>query len=144
MIQNQKIWKVTTSDLFCEIKNIKKFLKSKSINKILIDFKKQNYTGDEVLVKINKNLITRCSKKISNFDGLAVGIYKFAPEFINKMINYSKINSKNGFFKKSLYYAIDESIDNKDKIKAISTTNDLWYDIDTYKEYIMLKKKYEK
>ena len=75
---------------------------------------------------------------------MAVGIYKFAPEFINKMISYSKINSKNGFFKKSLYYAIDESIDNKDKIKPISTTNDLWYDIDTYKEYIMLKKKYEK
>ena len=134
----------TTSDLFCEIKNIKKFLKSKSNNKILIDFKKQNYTGDEVLVKINKNLITRCSKKISNFDGLAVGIYKFSPEFINKMISYSKNNSKKGFFKKSLYYAIDESIDNKDKIKPISTTNDLWYDIDTYKEYIMLKKKYEK
>ena len=54
------------------------------------------------------------------------------------MISYSKLIVKMGL--KSTYYAIDESIDNKDKNKAISTTNDLWYDIDAYKEYIMLKK----
>ena len=142
-IKNQNVI-FTTSDLFCDFKNIEFFLKSKKQNKVLIDFKKQNYTGDEVLVNIENNFINRCSKKLNNFDGLAVGVYKFSPKFINKMILYAKNNNDNGYFNKSLYFAIDESISKTDKIYPISTINDLWYDIDTYKEYIMLKKKYEK
>ena len=59
----------TTSDLFCDNRNIAKFLNSKKPNKILIDINKKNYTGDEVLVEFNnKNLITRCSKKLEKFD----------------------------------------------------------------------------
>tara|TARA_B100001123_G_scaffold371062_1_gene433972 strand:+ start:732 stop:1448 length:717 start_codon:yes stop_codon:yes gene_type:complete len=134
----------TTSDLFCDKKNISKFLKSKAKNKILVDTNLKNYSGDEVLVKINENsIVSSCSKKINNFDGLAVGIYQFSSEFINKMINYCRTNNNDGYFDESLYYAIDNSIGEYQNIFPIQTVNDLWYDIDTYKEYILAKKKYE-
>ncbi len=135
----------TTSDLFCDNDNIAKFLKSKKPNKILIDINKKNYTGDEVLVKFNnKNLITRCSKKLEKFDGMAIGVYKFNSFFINKMLDYAKNNNNDGHFNKSLYYAIDHSISSEDSIFPIKTVNGLWYDIDTFKEYVLLKKQYEK
>ncbi len=135
----------TTSDLYCSKENINKFLQSNKKNKILIDNNIKNYTGDEVLVKISKyGFVNRCSKKLSQFDGLAIGIYKFSANFINKMLSYCERFNKNGKFNKSLYFAIDETINVDDKISPIKTINDEWYDIDTYKEYILVKKKYEK
>ena len=134
----------TTSDLYCDLKNIKKFLNSKKSNKILVDINKKNYTGDEVLVQFSeKNLIKRCSKKIEHFDGMAIGVYKFSAYFINKMLEYAENNNEKGYFDKSLYYAIDNSIYNTDSIFPIKTVNNLWYDIDTFKEYILLKKQYD-
>ena len=135
----------TTSDLFCDNENITKFLKSKESNKILIDINKKNYTGDEVLVEFNnKKLIVRCSKKLEKFDGMAIGVYKFNSYFINKMLDYAQNNNNDGHFNKSLYYAIDNSIDKQDRIFPIKTVNSLWYDIDTFKEYVLLKKQYDK
>jgi len=134
----------TTSDLYCDLKNIQAFLNSTESNKILVDKNKKNYTGDEVLVQIDhNNKVKRCSKKLEKFDGMAIGVYKFSAYFIDKMLDYADKNNKEGCFDKSLYYAIDHSINSKDTIFPIKTVNDLWYDIDTFKEYILLKKQYD-
>ena len=75
---------------------------------------------------------------------MAIGVYKFSPFFINKMLEYAEKNNNDGYFNKSLYYAIDHSISKKDSIYPVKTINGLWYDIDTFKEYVLLKKQYEK
>ena len=139
-IKNQNVT-FTTSDLFCDADNIENFLNSNSTNKILIDIDKSNYTGDEVLVEIQNNIVTRCSKKISNFEGMAIGIYSFDKKFINKMLDYCEKVNNSGIFDQSLYYAIDNSISLDCKILPISTMNKLWFDIDTYEEFVNAKSK---
>jgi len=130
----------TTSDLYCDFKNIENFIHSDSKNKVLLDLDKSNYSGDEVLVQINRGSITRCSKKLEYFDGLAIGVYKFENNFINEMLNYCEHINDNGIFHQSLYYAIDATISKDFKIDPISTINNLWFDIDTYEEFIEAKK----
>ena len=130
----------TTSDLYCDIENINTFMEDKFPNKILTDFNTNNFSGDEVLISESKNIVTRCSKKIDKFNGIAIGVYKFNKEFISKMIDYCNNNNSNGYFDKSLYHAIDNVIIDNFKTKPIEVKNPIWFDIDTFDEYVNAKK----
>ena len=56
------------------------------------------------------------------------------------MLNYCEHINDNGIFHQSLYYAIDATISKDFKIDPISTINNLWFDIDTYDEFLEAKK----
>lgn len=126
----------TTSDLLCDPENIVDFKRSSSPNKILIDNSNLFLTDDDpVKVSIEDGCIKRCIKKLDNnlYRGVAIGIYKFERKAIASILKYIEQCVLSGDDNKSLYFAIDNILNDFKVIPILCKTSN-WIDIDTPEE----------
>jgi len=128
----------TTSDLICNYDDIYKFINSSEENKILIDAKSENlfFNPDPVKVSVLDNKIINIQKqpdRLKTIDGIAIGVYKFSENGIQSIISSieKKINTGNDDL--SLYYAIDEVLENYN-VTPVYADVCKWVDIDTLED----------